>query len=194
MAPSGQMMLLSNRPQINYNLVNNAGSQGGAQSIDRIYVQKAPSVLPSLVEGAPSQQSRKNLAYINISGDGAKPVGYLGLRKAEKDLIMRRYKQNHHDPLHRVALIYGNGQGQGNQPQYHYSYGGHNAIYSPYLANQMPHSIIQNGGATNNGGNSYGIIKRNKYAVSPIMEEGQTVGGQAAIRLPKISAGLSRVN
>jgi len=36
------------------------------------------------------------MAYINITGAGAKPVGVIGLKKAEKDLIMRRYKYNHH--------------------------------------------------------------------------------------------------
>jgi len=38
-------------------------------------------------------------------------VGYLGLKKAEKDLIMRRYKYNHHasDHIQRVAMIYGQG-------------------------------------------------------------------------------------
>ena len=39
-----------------------------------------------------STASRKDLAYINITGEGSKPVGVLGLKKAEKDLIMRRYK------------------------------------------------------------------------------------------------------
>jgi hypothetical protein len=39
--------------------------------------------------------SKKNLAYINITSEGAKPVGPIGLKKAEKDLIMRRYKYNH---------------------------------------------------------------------------------------------------
>jgi len=38
--------------------------------------------------------SKKQIAYINITGD-ARPVGQLGLKKAEKDLIMRRYKYNH---------------------------------------------------------------------------------------------------
>jgi hypothetical protein len=63
-----------------------------------------------LNDGGINVKSKKNLAYINISGDGAKPVGYLGLKKAEKDLIMRRYKYNHHgsDHIQRVALIYGN--------------------------------------------------------------------------------------
>jgi hypothetical protein len=38
--------------------------------------------------------SKKQIAYINITGD-ARPVGPIGLKKAEKDLIMRRYKYNH---------------------------------------------------------------------------------------------------
>ena len=50
-----------------------------------------------------------NVAYINISGDGAKMVGPIGLKKAEKELIMRRYKYNHQqDSMQRVAMIYGN--------------------------------------------------------------------------------------
>ena len=52
--------------------------------------------------------SKKNLAYINITGEGAKQVGPIGLKKAEKELILRRYKYNHNvDNIQRVALIYG---------------------------------------------------------------------------------------
>lgn len=51
------------------------------------------------------------MAYVNISSDGAKMLGGIGLKKAEKDLIMRRYKYNHqqssNDQLNRVAVIYG---------------------------------------------------------------------------------------
>lgn len=55
---------------------------------------------------------KNNMAYINISGEGARPVGHLGLKKAEKDLIMRRYKYNHmNDNIQRVALIYGHPNG-----------------------------------------------------------------------------------
>jgi hypothetical protein len=36
------------------------------------------------------------MAYINTSSDGAKPVGPIGLKRAEKELIMRRYKNNYH--------------------------------------------------------------------------------------------------
>jgi hypothetical protein len=36
------------------------------------------------------------MAYVNISSDGAKPVGPIGLKRAEKDLIMRRYKNAYH--------------------------------------------------------------------------------------------------
>jgi hypothetical protein len=57
-----------------------------------------------------SGQNSQNMAYVNISSDGAKPVGPIGLKRAEKELIMRRYKYNHHHPndnINRVALIYG---------------------------------------------------------------------------------------
>jgi len=53
--------------------------------------------------------SKKQMAYINITGEAARPVGHLGLKKVEKDLIMRRYKYNQQsDNIQRVALIYGN--------------------------------------------------------------------------------------
>ena len=49
------------------------------------------------------------MAYVNISSEGAKAVGPIGLKRAEKELIMRRYKYNHQsDNINRVALIYGN--------------------------------------------------------------------------------------
>ena len=32
-----------------------------------------------------------NMAYVNISSEGNKPVGPIGLKRAEKELIMRRY-------------------------------------------------------------------------------------------------------
>ena len=35
---------------------------------------------------------QRNMAYVNISSDGAKPVGPIGIKRAEKELIMRRYK------------------------------------------------------------------------------------------------------
>jgi hypothetical protein len=52
----------------------------------------------------------QNMAYVNISQEGNKPVGPIGLKRAEKELIMRRYKNayhNQHDNVNRVALIYG---------------------------------------------------------------------------------------
>jgi hypothetical protein len=62
----------------------------------------------------PRGGSNQNMAYVNISSEGAKPIGPIGLKKAEKDLIMRRYKNAYHqnDNINRVALIYGQ------QPQY----------------------------------------------------------------------------
>lgn len=52
----------------------------------------------------------QGMAYVNISSDGAKPVGPIGLKRAEKELIMRRYNskyQHNNDQINRVALIYG---------------------------------------------------------------------------------------
>lgn len=49
------------------------------------------------------------MAYINISSDGQRLVGPLGLKKAEQELIKRRYKYsyNNQDSISRVALVYG---------------------------------------------------------------------------------------
>ena len=51
------------------------------------------------------------MAYINISSDGQRLVGPLGLKKAEQELIKRRYKysynHNPQDQISRVALVYG---------------------------------------------------------------------------------------
>jgi hypothetical protein len=51
------------------------------------------------------------MTYVNISREGNKPVGPIGLKRAEKELIMRRYnskyQQNNDNNLNRVALIYG---------------------------------------------------------------------------------------
>lgn len=47
---------------------------------------------------------------LNIYGDGAKAVGPIGLKKAEKELIQRRYKNHHHqDSMNRMAIVYGGG-------------------------------------------------------------------------------------
>lgn len=53
-------------------------------------------MIPILQRDNINTTSKKNIAYINISGEGARPVGPIGLKKAEKDLILRRYKYNHH--------------------------------------------------------------------------------------------------
>lgn len=38
-----------------------------------------------------------NMAYINISADGQRLVGPLGLKKAEQELIKRRYKYSYNN-------------------------------------------------------------------------------------------------
>ena len=56
------------------------------------------------------------MAYINISNDGNRLVGPLGLKKAEQELIKRRYKysyNNQQDSISRVALVYGQHHGGG---------------------------------------------------------------------------------
>lgn len=88
-------------------------------------------------------------------------MGHLGLKKAEKDLIMRRYKYNHvNDNIQRVALIYGNQNV--NIPPNHstspYQYQQNaSQLYgsSPYLNNQASSAGQPN--------NISGIMKRNKY-------------------------------
>jgi len=50
------------------------------------------------------------LAYINVSNEAAKPVGPMGLKRAEQELIRRRYGNKYHhqnENINRVALIYG---------------------------------------------------------------------------------------
>jgi hypothetical protein len=117
------------------------------------------------------------MAYINITGECARPVGHLGLKKAEKDLIMRRYKYNHmNDNIQRVALIYGNPGSnslghQSNVSPYVISSG--NAYISPYLNNQAA-------AASGNGNNISSILKRNKY----MLDESGNSGGY--IKLPRI--------
>ena len=73
-------------------------------------------MLPHVMSNQNKRDRNQNMAYVNISSDGAKPVGPIGLKRAEKELIMRRYKYNHHqnDNINRVALIYGQQQHQYN--------------------------------------------------------------------------------
>jgi len=75
-------------------------------------------MLPHVMSNQNLRDRNQNMAYVNISSDGAKPVGPIGLKRAEKELIMRRYKYNHHqnDNINRVALIYG---------QQHHQYNSH---------------------------------------------------------------------
>jgi hypothetical protein len=105
-------------------MANRPGNISG--SVERIYVHKN-GVTPLSVQNNSNPYianplnvqltydnqttSKKNLAYINISGEGARAVGHLGLKKVEKDLIMRRYKYHMNDNIQRVALIYGNPPG-----------------------------------------------------------------------------------
>lgn len=82
--------------------------------------QEQPPRIPIIQakESLVNSASKKNMAYINITGEGAKAVGPIGLKKAEKDLILRRYKYTHHpnqqEAMQRVQLIYGGGSGVGN--------------------------------------------------------------------------------
>lgn len=71
------------------------------------------------------------MALININSEGNRPVGPLGLKKAEHELIKRRYKQHHYNVssdhhqshhahhlpptnLGRVSHIYAQGRAQAN--------------------------------------------------------------------------------
>lgn len=122
---------------------------------------------------------------------------------------MRRYKYNHHvsDHIQRVALIYGNPHSSSNshnqnQPSYQLNYlnQGNNAQtnnnngLSPYLQSQL--NSIQGVSNSNNNNNLAGIIKRNKYAPSQIIEEnvsgisggGGGRGQQDQMKLPKIGS------
>lgn len=138
MSSPSQLMMANRQPY------SNAGS------IERIYINRPQQALqglsnPYLKEaqmyvsgvspqemsgGLPITASKKSLNYINITGD-ARPTGVLGIKKAEKDLIMRRYKYNHqmNDNIQRVALIYG-------QPSSNQQLGGSMPTNnSPYIYN-----------------------------------------------------------
>ena len=56
------------------------------------------------------QNHHGNMISVGVTSEGTKPVGAIGLKKAEKELIMRRYKyhnQHPNDNINRVAVIYG---------------------------------------------------------------------------------------
>jgi hypothetical protein len=86
------------------------------------------------------------MAYVNVTSEGAKPSGPF-LKRAEKDLIMRRgggYR-NHQDSLNRVAVIYGGPHGYGPEkmigpegPRGYYEKFGSHAYNSPYIDGNMP--------------------------------------------------------
>ena len=53
------------------------------------------------------------MIQLNVSSEGAKPVGPVGPKRAEKELIMRRYKYNHsNDTNNRLSLVYGSNPNQ----------------------------------------------------------------------------------
>ena len=155
----------------------------------------------------------QNMAYVNISSDGAKAVGPIGLKRAEKELIMRRYKNPHYqnDSINRVALIYGqqnqhansydrqyvgnndpmggpqmmpgNSGGSGQGRGYHG--GGINMGNGSY---QSPYLVSVNGdglgGNSRHGNNAINIIRRsNKNYLDEL--KNQNSGYQ--VRLPKIT-------
>jgi len=50
-----------------------------------------PEIMSSRVPRLVNDRSNRNLAYLKVSSEQAKAVGPIGLKRAEKDLIMRRY-------------------------------------------------------------------------------------------------------
>ena len=122
--------------------------------------------------------TKKNIAYINITGDGNKSVGPIGLKKAEKDLILRRYKYNHQggENMSRVALIYGNPTVGSAALSNVYNYKSNSDQYSnsPYISSS----------SQNNHNNVSSIIKRNKLLMENGSNQDSVSGYQ--IRLPRI--------
>ena len=55
-------------------------------------LQGSPQPFQNDPSPSPVQQKNSQMAYINISSDGYRPVGPLGIKKAEQELIKRRYK------------------------------------------------------------------------------------------------------
>ena len=68
------------------------------KNVDLYNPSEMGQMLPHVMSNNELRQGggQRNMAYVNISSDGAKPVGPIGLKRAEKELIMRRYKYNHH--------------------------------------------------------------------------------------------------
>jgi len=140
------------------------------------------------------------MAYVNISSDGAKPVGPIGLKRAEKELIMRRYKYNHHHPndnINRVALIYGQQHPQYNSHDRQYLndlqgignrvVGGPVAGYYNPTNNHSPYlvSVGSDGaGGRHGANNAVNIVRRSKNYLDELKHNSNS-GYQ--VRLPKIS-------
>ncbi len=114
-------------------------------------------------------------------------MGPIGLKRAEKDLIMRRYKGQYHpsENLNRVALIYGQQNGGQNQGGGYYvpgsNVGGGNSQNSPYLVSVGSDSMA--GNLRHGQNNAVNIIRRSKNFIEDI--KNQNSGYQ--VRLPKIN-------
>lgn len=144
------------------------------------------------------------MAYVNISSEGNKPVGPIGLKRAEKELIMRRYKNAYHnqnDNINRVALIYGQQHPvYASQDRGGYMSGeptlvmGNRGAYYLQSNNgqQYGHQYmvaVDSMGNPRNSNNAMNIVRRGKNYLEEI--KNQNSGYQ--VRLPKL-ANQNRLN
>ena len=125
------------------------------------------------------------MAYVNISSDGAKAVGPIGLKRAERELIQRRYNSKYHhqqDNIQRVALIYGQQTPQYNSHDRNYVHQGQ--------ANNDPHGVYPQRGpggyyvSPNPGGNLNNGSYQSPYLVS-VGSESRTNNAVNIIRRSK---------
>ena len=143
------------------------------------------------------------MAYVHTSSEGNKPVGPIGLKRAEKELIMRRYKNAYHnqnDNINRVALIYGQQHPvYASQDRGGYLAGepallsGNRGAY--YLhpnagyGGQQYMVAVDSMGNPRNQNNAMNIVRRGKHYLEEI--KNQNSGYQ--VRLPKL-ANQNRLN
>ena len=67
-------------------MLPNVGSNSNSELSGQISYNKNTR---HMIPRQPNINSNNGMAYVNISSDGNKPVGPIGLKRAEKELIMR---------------------------------------------------------------------------------------------------------
>lgn len=76
-------------------MLPNVGSNSNSELSGQISYNKNTAISRHMIPRQPNNISNNGMAYVNISSDGNKPVGPIGLKRAEKELIMRRYNSKY---------------------------------------------------------------------------------------------------